>query len=35
MNLRLSTFCIPLKQVLINFMNHIYFDVEKDMSDEK
>lgn len=34
-NLKLSTFCIPLKKALIKFMDHIYFDVEKDMSDDK
>jgi hypothetical protein len=33
-NLRMADFCYPLKSSLIQFMNSIYFDIEKDVTDE-
>ena len=30
----MADFCYPLKSSLIQFMNSIYFDIEKDISDE-
>jgi len=33
-NLRMADFCYPLKSSLIYFMDTIYFDVEKDVTDE-
>lgn len=33
-NMELADFCYPLKCSLIYFMDTIYFDVEKDVSDE-
>ena len=33
-NMRMADFCYPLKSSLIQFMNSIYFDIEKDISDE-
>ena len=33
-NLRMADFCYPLKSALIYFMDTIYFDIEKDVTDE-
>jgi hypothetical protein len=33
-NLRLADFCFPLKSSLVQFCDAIYFDIEKDVSDE-
>lgn len=33
-NMKLADFCFPLKSALTYFMNSIYFDIEKDVSDE-
>ena len=33
-NMEMCDFCYPLKSSLIYFMNSIYFDVEKDVSEE-
>jgi hypothetical protein len=33
-NLEMADFCFPLKSSLIYFMDTIYFDVEKEVSDE-
>jgi len=32
--MRLADFCFPLKSALVYFMDSIYFDIEKDVSDE-
>lgn len=33
-NMELADFCFPLKNALVYFMDSIYFDIEKDVSDE-
>lgn len=33
-NLKMADFCYPLKSSLIYFMDSIYFEVEKDVTDE-
>jgi hypothetical protein len=33
-NLDMADFCYPLKSALVYFMDSIYFDVEKEVSDE-
>ena len=33
-NLKMADFCYPLKSSLVYFMDSIYFDIEKDVSDE-
>jgi hypothetical protein len=33
-NLRLADFCFPLKSSLVQFCDAVYFDIEKDVSDE-
>ena len=33
-NMKLADFCFPLKSALTYFMDSIYFDIEKDVSDE-
>lgn len=33
-NMNLADFCFPLKSALVYFMDSIYFDIEKDVSDE-
>lgn len=33
-NLKLADFCFPLKSALVFFIDSIYFDIEKDISDE-
>lgn len=33
-NMKLADFSFPLKSALTGFMNSIYFDIEKDVSDE-
>ena len=33
-NLKMADFCYPLKSSLVYFMDNIYFDIEKDVSDE-
>ena len=33
-NLDMADFCYPLKNALVYFMDSIYFDVEKEVSDE-
>ena len=33
-NLKLADFCFPLKTALVYFVDSIYFDIEKDVSDE-
>lgn len=33
-NMKLADFCFPLKQALVHFMDSVYFDIEKDVSDE-
>ena len=30
----MADFCFPLKSALVYFMDSIYFDIEKDVSDE-
>lgn len=32
--MKLADFCFPLKSALTMFMNNIYFEIEKDVSDE-
>jgi hypothetical protein len=32
--MKLADFCFPLKQALVYFMDSIYFDIEKDVSDD-
>jgi hypothetical protein len=33
-NMSLADFCFPLKSALVYFMDAVYFDIEKDVSDE-
>lgn len=33
-NMKLADFCYPLKNAIVYFMDSIYFDIEKDVSDE-
>jgi hypothetical protein len=33
-NLHHSDFCYPFKSAVTDFANHVYFDIEKDMSDD-
>ena len=33
-NMKLADFCFPLKSALVYFCDQIYFDIEKDISDE-
>jgi hypothetical protein len=33
-NLNLADFCYPLKSALMFFLQHIYFDIEKDMNED-
>lgn len=33
-NLRMADFCYPLKSSLVYFMDTIYFDIEKEVTDE-
>mmetsp|Transcript_11845 Transcript_11845/g.18236 ORF Transcript_11845/g.18236 Transcript_11845/m.18236 type:complete len:237 (-) Transcript_11845:3634-4344(-) len=33
-NLKMADFCYPYKSALVNFLDSIYFDIEKDVSDE-
>lgn len=33
-NLRIADFCYPLKQSLVFFMESIYFDIEKEVSED-
>lgn len=33
-NMQLADFCFPLKSALVYFMDSIYFDIEKDVTDE-
>jgi hypothetical protein len=33
-NMKLADFCYPLKQGIVYFMDSIYFDIEKDVSDD-
>ncbi len=33
-NLRMADFCYPLKSALMFFLQHIYFDIEKDMNED-
>ena len=30
----MAGFCYPFKEALVYFMNHVYFDIEKDMREE-
>lgn len=32
--MKLADFCYPLKSALVYFMDAVYFDIEKDLSDE-
>ena len=32
--MKLADFCFPLKNALVYFMDCIYFDIEKDISEE-
>lgn len=32
--MKLADFCYPLKQGIVYFMDSIYFDIEKDVSDD-
>ena len=32
--MKLADFCFPLKKALVSFMDSIYFDIEKDVSEE-
>jgi len=33
-NLKIADFCYPLKQALVFFMESIYFDIEKEVSED-
>lgn len=33
-NMKLADFCFPMKEALVNFMHSIYFDIEKEVSEE-
>ena len=33
-NLKLADFCYPLKSSLMFYLQHIYFDIEKDMNED-
>lgn len=33
-NMKLADFCYPLKNAIVYFMDSIYFDIEKDVSDD-
>ena len=33
-NMKLADFCFPLKNALVYFMDSIYFDIEKEISEE-
>jgi hypothetical protein len=33
-NLRMADFCYPFKNALVSFMDAVFFDVEKDFSEE-
>jgi len=33
-NLKIADFCYPLKQSLVFFMESIYFDIEKEVSED-
>ena len=33
-NLRIADFCYPLKQSLVFFMESIFFDIEKEVSED-
>jgi len=33
-NMKIADFCYPLKKALVYFMNSIYFDAEKEVSEE-
>ena len=33
-NMEMADFCYPLKSSLVYFMDSIYFEIEKDVSDE-
>ena len=33
-NMSLADFCYPFKAALVYFMDSVYFDIEKDVSDE-
>ena len=33
-NMRMADFCYPFKSALVYFMDSIYFEIEKDVSDE-
>lgn len=33
-NMQMADFCYPLKSALVYFMDTIYFEIEKDVSDE-
>lgn len=32
--MKLADFCYPLKNAIVYFMDSIYFDIEKDVSDD-
>jgi len=32
--MKLADFCFPMKEALVNFMHSIYFDIEKEVSEE-
>lgn len=34
MNLKLAEFCYPLKAALIYFLHNVYFETEKEMSED-
>lgn len=33
-NMKLGDFCFPLKSALVYFTDSVYFDIEKDVSEE-
>jgi len=33
-NMKIADFCYPLKSAIMLFLEHIYFDVEKDMNED-
>jgi len=33
-NMKMADFCYPLKSSLVYFMDSIYFEIEKDVSDD-
>lgn len=34
MNMKIADFCFPFKAALIFFMHHVYFDIEKEVTED-